>query len=136
VSVALVIAVREGSEGVAISPNATFGAVLRRHRVAAGLTQEEMAERAGLSVRGLSHLAAGEGRIRHPREGHRSIACFRDARRATIGVYQLDPDVPDATHEHRIIRQSCAVAWLPKSVEHTFVAFHLCLLPGHLPPGA
>src|SRR5215472_4922644 len=30
--------------------------MLRRHRVAAGLTQEELAERAGMSVRGLSYL--------------------------------------------------------------------------------
>jgi tetratricopeptide (TPR) repeat protein/transcriptional regulator with XRE-family HTH domain len=34
----------------------TFGEALRRHRVAAGLTQEELAECAGLSVRGLSYL--------------------------------------------------------------------------------
>src|SRR5919206_2140351 len=33
--------------------------VLRRYRVAARLTQEELAERAGLSVRGLSDLERG-----------------------------------------------------------------------------
>ena len=37
-----------------------FGALLRDLRVAAGLTQEELAERAGLSVRGLQKLEAGE----------------------------------------------------------------------------
>jgi predicted ATPase/DNA-binding XRE family transcriptional regulator len=37
----------------------TFGDLLRRHRVAAGLTQEELAERANLSVRGLSDLERG-----------------------------------------------------------------------------
>lgn len=36
-----------------------FGDVLRRYRVAAGLTQETLAERAGLSVRGLSDLERG-----------------------------------------------------------------------------
>jgi transcriptional regulator with XRE-family HTH domain len=35
---------------------ATFGALLRRHRVAAGMTQEELAEGAGLSVRAISDL--------------------------------------------------------------------------------
>lgn len=35
---------------------APFGALLRRYRLAAGLTQEELAERAGLSVQGLSAL--------------------------------------------------------------------------------
>ncbi len=34
----------------------TFGALLRRHRLAAGLTQEALAERAGVSTRGLQHL--------------------------------------------------------------------------------
>jgi transcriptional regulator with XRE-family HTH domain len=41
---------------------ATFGALLRGHRRAAGLTQEALAERAGLSRRGLQHLEAGDTR--------------------------------------------------------------------------
>ena len=36
-----------------------FGDLLRRHRVAAGLTQEALAERAGLSARGISDLERG-----------------------------------------------------------------------------
>jgi predicted ATPase/DNA-binding XRE family transcriptional regulator len=36
-----------------------FGDLLRERRVAAGLTQEELAERAGLSVRGISDLERG-----------------------------------------------------------------------------
>src|SRR5215211_5840445 len=36
-----------------------FGDLLRRHRLAAGLTQEELAERAGLSTRGISDLERG-----------------------------------------------------------------------------
>ena len=39
-----------------------FGELLRRHRVAAALSQEELAERAGLSVRGLSDLERGARR--------------------------------------------------------------------------
>jgi transcriptional regulator with XRE-family HTH domain len=38
---------------------ASFGAVLRRVRTAAGLTQEELAERAGLSRRGINDLERG-----------------------------------------------------------------------------
>jgi predicted ATPase/class 3 adenylate cyclase/transcriptional regulator with XRE-family HTH domain len=38
---------------------ATFGALLRRLRQAAGLTQEELAERAGLSRRGINDLERG-----------------------------------------------------------------------------
>jgi predicted ATPase/class 3 adenylate cyclase len=37
-----------------------FGNLLRRHRLAAGLTQEELAERAGLSRRGIADLERGE----------------------------------------------------------------------------
>ncbi len=40
--------------------SAAFGGLLRSHRRAAGLTQEALAERAGLSVRGLQHLEAGD----------------------------------------------------------------------------
>ena len=36
-----------------------FGRLLRQHRVAAGLTQEALAERAGLSVYGVQKLEAG-----------------------------------------------------------------------------
>jgi predicted ATPase/transcriptional regulator with XRE-family HTH domain len=36
-----------------------FGGLLRRYRVAAGLTQEELAERAGISTRGVSDLERG-----------------------------------------------------------------------------
>jgi predicted ATPase/DNA-binding XRE family transcriptional regulator len=38
----------------------SFSALLRQHRIAAGLTQEELAERAGLSVRGISDLERGQ----------------------------------------------------------------------------
>ncbi|MBW3632806.1 MAG: helix-turn-helix domain-containing protein [Chloroflexi bacterium] len=37
----------------------TFGELLRQHRLAAGLIQEELAERAGLSARGISDLERG-----------------------------------------------------------------------------
>jgi transcriptional regulator with XRE-family HTH domain len=39
-----------------------FGELLRRHRVAAGLTQEVLAERAGVSVRTVSDLERGINR--------------------------------------------------------------------------
>src|SRR3954454_15680640 len=39
-----------------------FGARLRHHRLVAGLTQAALAERAGLSTRGIQHLEAGETR--------------------------------------------------------------------------
>lgn len=39
--------------------DASFAAHLKRRRAAAGLTQEELAERAGLSVRAISDLERG-----------------------------------------------------------------------------
>jgi transcriptional regulator with XRE-family HTH domain len=47
---------------VAASGDSTFGDLLRRLRREAGLTQEELAERAGLSVRAISDLERGINR--------------------------------------------------------------------------
>lgn len=41
------------------SPDVPFGAVLREQRVASGLTQEELAERSGLSVRAIRNVEIG-----------------------------------------------------------------------------
>src|SRR5215218_7966361 len=43
-------------------PAASFAALLRRHRVATGLSQEALAERAGLSARAVSDLERGARR--------------------------------------------------------------------------
>lgn len=42
-----------------LAPSPTFGALLRGYRAAAGLSQEQLAERAGLSVRAISDLERG-----------------------------------------------------------------------------
>ena len=47
---------------MAIAEPAAFGALLRRYRTAGGLTQEALAERAGLSARGISDLERGVSR--------------------------------------------------------------------------
>ncbi|HXT37331.1 MAG TPA: TIR domain-containing protein, partial [Chloroflexota bacterium] len=51
----------------------TFAALLRQYRQAVGLTQEELAERAGLSVRGVADLERGARRAPH-RETVRLLA--------------------------------------------------------------
>ncbi len=48
-----------GRTAVMVERTTTFGDLLRRLRTAAGLTQEELAERAGLSARGISDLERG-----------------------------------------------------------------------------
>ena len=58
----------------------TFGALLRRHRLAAGLTQEQLAERAGLSVYGIQKLERG---TTHP---------YRDTAARLAAALELAPD--------------------------------------------
>jgi transcriptional regulator with XRE-family HTH domain len=50
-----------------------FGDLLRQHRLAAGVTQEELAERAGISARGISDLERG-ARTRPHRQTVRLLA--------------------------------------------------------------
>jgi tetratricopeptide (TPR) repeat protein/transcriptional regulator with XRE-family HTH domain len=53
------------STGTTRGQRTSFAALLRTHRVAAGLTQEALAERAALSARGLKYLEQG-ARVPHP----------------------------------------------------------------------
>ena len=53
------------AEAAAAAP-APFGAALRRHRLAAGLSQDALAERAGLSARAISDLERGVSRAPRP----------------------------------------------------------------------
>jgi non-specific serine/threonine protein kinase len=48
------------------SPSPTFGALLQRHRLAAGLSQEALAERAGVSARAVSDLERGQRQAPYP----------------------------------------------------------------------
>ena len=50
--------------GGAVTGDGTFGERLRRDRLTAGLTQEELAERSGLSVRTIGDLERGRGQPR------------------------------------------------------------------------
>jgi transcriptional regulator with XRE-family HTH domain len=43
-----------------------FGELLQDYRAAAGLSQKELAVRAGLSRRGISDLERGQRRVPHP----------------------------------------------------------------------
>src|SRR5262245_19803229 len=69
----------EGSAAMAGSGSGAspqpFGDLLRRSRLAAGLTQAELAERAGLSVRGINDLERGARRAPHKE----TVALLADA---------------------------------------------------------
>src|SRR5687768_8774634 len=60
-----------------------FAALLRRHRLAAGLTQEQLAERAGLSVYGIQKLERG---TTHP---------YRDTAARLASALDLSADAAD-----------------------------------------
>lgn len=68
-------------------PDPTFRDLLRQHRRASGLTQEELAERAGLSVRGISDLERGARSYPHPDTVRRlagALSLHDDAREAFL----------------------------------------------------
>jgi transcriptional regulator with XRE-family HTH domain len=73
----------EGQEG--------FGSLLRRYRVLAGLSQEALAERAGISRRGIADLERGARRFPYPDTALRLMAACRprltrSTRRYTLQV--------------------------------------------------
>lgn len=87
-------------------PDPGFGDRLRHDRIAAALTQEELAERAGLSVRAISNLECG--RVRRPRRGtvqrlaSALLTAGQDHRKAAEhrlrpAVAQLPADLADFT---------------------------------------
>jgi transcriptional regulator with XRE-family HTH domain len=65
----------------------TFGELLRRHRLAAGLTQAALAERAGLSTRAVQHAERGLG-LPYRATVRRLVAALRlsDDERAALEV--------------------------------------------------
>jgi predicted ATPase/DNA-binding CsgD family transcriptional regulator/DNA-binding XRE family transcriptional regulator len=58
------------------APTSSFGALLLRHRLAAGLSQQDLAERAELSPRGISDLERGVRRHPHPATARRLAAAL------------------------------------------------------------
>lgn len=63
--------------GAAGLPLTSFGPLLRTLRIAAGLTQEELAEQGGLSPRGISDLERGARRSPHPATVRRLTAALQ-----------------------------------------------------------
>ena len=81
----------------------SFAGLLRHHRRAAGLTQEELAERADLSTRGLAYLESGRQRAPHRSTVRRLAAALRldREREAALQDAARGPaagDEPGASH--------------------------------------
>jgi transcriptional regulator with XRE-family HTH domain len=81
---------------------ASFGAVLRGHRLSQDLTQEALAERAGLSRRGIADLERG-ARSTPYRDTVARLA-------AALGLSDSEREVlVDAAHSARVRRPSLAL---------------------------
>jgi predicted ATPase/DNA-binding XRE family transcriptional regulator len=77
---------------MATDKTASFGDLLRHHRLATGLTQEELADRAGLSARAVQDLERGARRTPHPDTARR----LTDA----LGLSVAERSVLDAARRH------------------------------------
>src|SRR5438876_9375396 len=83
----------------------SFGALLRQHRVAASLTQEELAERAGLSGRGVQDLERGARRAPYPDTVQRLGAALdlsADARARLLAVARQARTRTDLGHTSHV----------------------------------
>src|SRR5258708_4612126 len=91
---------------VASDSAASFGVLLREHRRAAGLTQEQLAERAGVSPRSISELERGGrhiprrdtvallvGALGLPAQDRRAFEVMVDRRRVAGPQFELE-EVP------------------------------------------
>jgi class 3 adenylate cyclase/tetratricopeptide (TPR) repeat protein/DNA-binding XRE family transcriptional regulator len=86
----------------------TFAELLRQHRLAAGLTQEALADRAGLSVRGIADLERGARRYPHFDTLHRLAHALELAPAGRVALLtagqrpaQPDPAGAAAAPKHR-----------------------------------
>ena len=87
-------------DGASALEKSNFGDLLRRHRQVSGLTQEELAARTGLSVRGLSDLERGVRAI--PRRDTLRLLIealgLADADRTAIVTAAKRPATPPRRH--------------------------------------
>src|SRR5262249_5199469 len=85
----------------------SFAALLRQYRAAAGLSQEELAEQAGLSRRGISDLERGTRRFPYPATARRL------AQALGLGAAQQSALLA-AAHSSKSSEPSVAAGFLPR----------------------
>lgn len=79
----------------------TFGDILRRERENAGITQEELAERAGLSRNAISSLERGERRRPYPFTVRSLVAALGLSSEDGLGLAAAVPTRASASDDHR-----------------------------------
>jgi transcriptional regulator with XRE-family HTH domain len=86
-----------------------FGVLLKRYRVAAGLSQEALAERARLSTRGISDLERGRHRLPY----RDTVARLAEA---------LELNVTEGRRMLALVRQAAAQGIMPANVRTLLAA--------------
>ena len=84
--------------------NVTFGMLLRRHRLLVGLSQEELAERARVSLNAVGSLERGVNRRPHPRTVARLadvLACQRSSGTSSSSPHAPRPATARSRYAHR-----------------------------------
>jgi tetratricopeptide (TPR) repeat protein/transcriptional regulator with XRE-family HTH domain len=118
---------------MAMRQSPPFGTLLRRYRVAAGLTQEALAARAGLSSRGISDLERGARRAPY----RDTVTLLADALHLTAPERALFEHAAGRWRSPPVARssESASDTWLtavPKAPPLVGRASELALLAGHL----
>ena len=104
----------------------TFGVLLRRHRMAAVLTQERLAELARISATGIAALEAGRRRTPRPS----TVALLLDALDPVLGRLRHDGHRSRRTCAGaRTVRRSGSCRLRPDSPRPGVAASHRILLP-------
>ena len=98
--------------GMATDDLPRFGELMRRHRTAAALSQEELAERAGVSVRALSDLERGVHRAPRLETVRMLVEALALAEEDRAGLFALAR--PDVTPESTVANRPSLLAGLPR----------------------
>src|SRR5688500_5979644 len=115
---------QRGLAQMTLAPS-TFAALLRRFRMAAGLTQEELAERASLSVRGISDLERGINSRPRPytvRQLTDALRLSADDREALLGAASGRHEPPSAQPPNNLPFELTPLIGREREVAH---ALHL-----------
>ena len=99
----------------------SFGALLQQHRIAAGLSQEELAERAGLSRRCTSDLERGTRQAPYPATVRRLAQALGLADEARVEfLHARRPRVKSAPEPQPMPASAVALIEADQSASHTW----------------
>jgi transcriptional regulator with XRE-family HTH domain len=87
---------------VSTARSAPFGALLRRYREAAGLSQEDLAERAGLTAKEIGALERGERQRPQPHTLQQLAAALRLSDQQRAAFIAAVPRRADDVHESEL----------------------------------